>query len=361
MTLLSMLKKYVVVNLRKRGWLVFRPEHCLQGSPEEAAIAGLLCGNGWLVYHPKYSYQEGVNEVNQALVDSFFIGLNEILSTYEGQTVLLAKCEPAITKLVTRMALSGEGTDSCLEAGSIPMPVHFYSPVPDIRTLQQQNIFSQQTSMPGIDMRDAEQLELVNCLINQYGDECVWPKDPIDNSFIFFTNNNSFSFGCAAILHCMIRHFKPRRIIEIGSGNSSRVIYSALQKNKQEDYSAEYTIVDPYPSEMIRKMESSGNLALYSSCVELIPHSFFDVLESGDVLFIDSSHVTKIGSDVNYLYLEILPRLKPGVIVHIHDICLPREYPEVYYTTPTFRMFWTEAYILQAFFACNNEFEVLRA
>jgi hypothetical protein len=157
----------------------------------------------------------------------------------------------------------------------------------------------------------------------------------------------------------MIRHLKPRRVIEIGSGNSSRVLYAALKKNLQGSHCAEYSIVDPYPGEALQKMASSGNFTLHPSCVELLPYEFFDVLESGDVLFIDSGHVSKIGADVNYLYLEVLPRLKPGVIIHIHDICLPREYPESLYTSPTFRMFWTEAYILQAFLAFNSEFEVL--
>jgi hypothetical protein len=287
--------------------------------------------------------------------------LNSMLESHEGQTLLLANCEQGIAKLVTRMALGGEGTDCCLESGSIPLPVHFYSPVPDVKELQKRNVLSQQTSMPGIDMRDTEQIELLKLLVEQYGHECSWPSDPVDDSFHYYTNNNSFNYGCAAALHCMIRHFKPRRVIEIGSGNSSRVLLSALQKNKQESFSAEYSIVDPYPSELLLKIASTGDFVIHTSCVELLPYSFFDVLGADDVLFIDSSHVSKTGSDVNYLYLEVLPRLNPGVIIHIHDICLPREYPEVYYTSPTFRMFWTEAYILQAFLAFNDQFEVLLA
>jgi hypothetical protein len=93
--------------------------------------------------------------------------------------------------------------------------------------------------------------------------------------------------------------------------------------------------------------------------VELCSPALFERLEENDILFIDSSHSVKIGSDVNFLYLEVLPRLKPGVVVHIHDIPMPYEYTKTYATNPAFRMFWTESYLLQAFLIYNSEFEVL--
>ena len=95
--------------------------------------------------------------------------------------------------------------------------------------------------------------------------------------------------------------------------------------------------------------------------VELINVDFFKQLSKNDILFIDSSHTVRIGSDVNYLILDVLPRLAPGVIVHFHDISLPDEYTKVYATNPRFRMFWTEAYLLQAFLCYNSQFEVLLA
>jgi hypothetical protein len=95
------------------------------------------------------------------------------------------------------------------------------------------------------------------------------------------------------------------------------------------------------------------------SRVELVEPTFFESLGEGDVLFIDSGHTVRIGGDVNYLYLDVLPRLAPGVAVHIHDIPLPYEYPEVYATNPKFRQFWTESYMLQAFLSHNAAFEVL--
>jgi hypothetical protein len=85
----------------------------------------------------------------------------------------------------------------------------------------------------------------------------------------------------------------------------------------------------------------------------------FDQLGNGDILFIDSGHVVRTGGDVNYLIVDVLPRLASGVIIHFHDINLPRDYPKVYATNPKFRMFWTEAYLLQAFLSCNSQFEII--
>jgi hypothetical protein len=85
----------------------------------------------------------------------------------------------------------------------------------------------------------------------------------------------------------------------------------------------------------------------------------FERLEAGDILFIDSSHVVKTGSDVNYLFLEVLPRLKPGVVIHVHDIFLPHEFPKAW--VMDLHLFWTEQYLLQAFLTHNAEFEVLFA
>jgi hypothetical protein len=95
--------------------------------------------------------------------------------------------------------------------------------------------------------------------------------------------------------------------------------------------------------------------------VELTDIKLFDQLRENDVLFIDSSHTVRTGGDVNYLILDVLPRLAPGVIVHFHDISLPYEYSQVYFTNPSFRVFWTEAYLLQAFLSLNSQYEILLA
>ncbi len=121
-----------------------------------------------------------------------------------------------------------------------------------------------------------------------------------------------------------------------------------------------YAIIDPYPAPLV-KSGLPGLTKIIPERVELVDIALFNNLGEGDILFIDSGHTVRTGGDVNFLFLDVLPRLAPGVIVHVHDINLPYEYPEVYFTNPSFRMFWTEAYLLQAFLAFNSEFEVLLA
>lgn len=137
---------------------------------------------------------------------------------------------------------------------------------------------------------------------------------------------------------------------------SSRVVAAALLLNQKQD--SKHMIVDPYASDLI-KNNLKGFQQTIESRVELLSASFFEQLKANDILFIDSGHCVRIGGDVNYLYLDILPRLAPGVIVHIHDVQLPYEYPRVYAVNETFRQFWTEQYLLQSFLCFNSEFEVL--
>jgi hypothetical protein len=207
-----------------------------------------------------------------------------------------------------------------------------------------------------------KQLEFLAQLGQAYGDECVWPLDATEEPTQFYLRNNSFSFGCAAALHTMVRHYKPKHFIEIGSGFSSKVIANALNLNRRDDPSltSEYIIIDPFPGKVIEThLQSSPRIV--KERVECVTPHMFEVLERDDILFVDSGHTIRTGSDVNFLILDVLPMLHDGVIVHFHDINLPYEYQKVYFTNPQFRMFWTEAYLLQAFLAFNQEFEVLLA
>ena len=153
---------------------------------------------------------------------------------------------------------------------------------------------------------------------------------------------------------------KPKRIFEIGSGNSSLIISKAISKNKVEipNSACEYVIIDPYPREII----SNGlqNLSgIIKERVEITDPKLFEKLSENDLLFIDSSHTIRTGGDVNYLYLDVLPCLAKGVTIHIHDIPLPYEYSRIYFTNPKFRVFWTEAYLLQGFLSLNPFYSVL--
>jgi predicted O-methyltransferase YrrM len=176
----------------------------------------------------------------------------------------------------------------------------------------------------------------------------------------FFLNNKGFLRVDAEILYSFVRYFKPKRIVEIGSGFSTYVTAQAVEMNKGEDvgYECDFTAIEPYPRNFMKR-GIPGLSRLVESKIQDVPWMEFTKLQKGDILFIDSTHVLKIGSDVQYEYLEIIPRLNPGVIIHVHDIFLPQDYPREWVMYK--HWFFTEQYLLQAFLAFNGSFEVLWA
>ena len=230
-------------------------------------------------------------------------------------------------------------------------PVHFYEPIPDTQSLPE-TLWSQASELPGINMNDAAQLDLLRNHFSKLRDEYeTLAAEPPPGQLWPFRGTD------VLVAYCVVRHFQPRRIIEVGSGFSSLVLGQAAAKNK----SSALICIDPFPNELIRKDNGIPALqSLIESKVQDVDVEFFSQLESGDILFIDSSHTVKTGGDVNYLFLEILPRLEAGVIVHVHDIFLPFEYRRDW-MLEEFR-FWTEqSLLLQAFLIFNSEFDVLMA
>jgi hypothetical protein len=233
-------------------------------------------------------------------------------------------------------------------------PVHFYQPIPNTQSLPE-TLWNQQSELVGIDMNDAVQLDLLRNHFPKFrGEYDQFPAEPGSAPGRFYFNNGLFDGTDALVAYCMIRHFQPRLIIEVGSGFSSLVAAEAIAKNED----SALICIEPFPLDFLRK-GVPGLHSLIEKKVEDVDLEFFSQLHSGDILFIDSSHTVRIGGDVNYLFLEILPRLDPGVIVHVHDIFLPLEYRREW-VIDEFR-FWTEQYLLQAFLSFNSEFEVLMA
>jgi len=267
---------------------------------------------------------------------------------------------PLLVKVFSHVAETGRGSDLCLKQGFLPMRVHYYSPIPDLADLEKRKVWDRESELAGLDFNPEKQVHFLRILGEKYGQECNWPDKPTGNPLEFYTENNSFSFGCAASLYSVLRYFKPKNVFEIGSGNSSLVFSSALTRNMAEGLSSNYSIIDPYPA-FFANEELPGVTRVIKERVELLDSSLFEELGNNDVLFIDSGHTVRTGGDVNFLFLDVLPKLAPGVIVHVHDIGLPFEYPSVYFTNPSFRMFWTEAYLLQAFLCFNSEFEIMLA
>lgn len=233
-------------------------------------------------------------------------------------------------------------------------PVHFYQPIPDTQTLPE-SLWNRPRELVGIDMNDSVQLDLLRKHFTKFRKEYErFPTKPTGKPSRFYLNNGFFDGTDALVAYCMVRHFQPRLIIEVGSGFSSLILSEAAAKNNN----SALICIEPFPQKFL-KQRFPGLHSLIEKRVEDVELDFFSQLGPGDILFIDSSHTVKIGGDVNYLFLEVLPRLKPGVIVHVHDIFFPFDYRRDW-VMDEFR-FWTEQYLLQAFLSFNSEFEVLVA
>ena len=237
-------------------------------------------------------------------------------------------------------------------------PVHFYSPIPDVRDLlARPGFWDRPSELPGIDINTEGQLRLMEEVLAAYVPECDFRRRPGDDPSEFYTQNDYFGYVSAAAMHGLIRHHRPRRIVEVGAGHSTRVITRAASMNAAEGTPAELVVVDPYVD-----LVTLGGLQAVTELVQLrveeLPLERFTCLQEGDLLSIDSSHAVRTGGDVVFLYLEVLPRLVPGVLVQIHDIFLPFDYPEEWLRR---RYFWNEQYLLHAFLVHNRAYEVLWA
>lgn len=241
--------------------------------------------------------------------------------------------------------------------GDIP-PGHFYSPIPsldDVRREEAKLFDTTQRTMPGVDMREQEQLALLAQFAERFYPDMPFQADKVENLRFYF-ENPMFSYGDAISLYSMIRHLKPQRIVEVGSGFSSAV---ALDTNDLFfDGQIQTTFIEPYNERLLSliNQQDKGKSKIIEARVQDVDLSVFSTLEENDILFVDSTHVSKIGSDVNRLFFEILPSLANGVYVHFHDIFLPFEYPRQWIYDG---LAWNEAYMLRAFLQYNQNFEVV--
>lgn len=236
-------------------------------------------------------------------------------------------------------------------------PVHFYQPIPDTRKLPE-SLWQTDSELAGISIDPEAQLDRLEAFASSYRSEYEqFPKEQTSNTR-FFHDQDAFKSVDAEILYCMVRYFKPTRFVEVGCGMTTLITLEALKKNKDDTGNeCEFIAIEPYPKNFLRQLPEISKFI--KQPVQDVAVSEFERLGPDDILFIDSTHVLRIGSDVQYLFLEVLPRLKPGVIVHIHDIFLPQEYPRQWVMEN--RRFWNEQYLLQAFLACNDCFEILWA
>jgi hypothetical protein len=229
---------------------------------------------------------------------------------------------------------------------------HYYTPLvfPDDVTRDLRAV----REVVGLDLNEEGQFALLRQF--RYSEELLGiPMKPEPGAFGY--HNGSFESGDAEYLYDMIRHFKPRRLFEIGSGHSTLMARLAIEKNGEEDsaYSCEHVCIEPFEQPWLESID----VEVVRKKVEDCQAEIFESLQKDDILFIDSSHVIRPQGDVVHEYLHILGRLRPGVIVHVHDIFTPRDYLRRWVVEE--RRMWNEQYLLEAFLCFNSRFEVLAA
>lgn len=249
-------------------------------------------------------------------------------------------------------------TFSALQSAGISLcPNHYYWPVPDVAELRRRE-WPLARPTPGVELNLENQREFAAKVLAPYTRESSFPAGPGARACEYHHNNGLFECVDAEVAYAMVRHHQPRRVIEIGGGHSTRLIAGALLRNAAGGRPGELITIEPAPDETLRNGFPGLNV-LIADPAQSVDLGLFASLAEGDVLFVDSSHVVKTGSDVCYECLQVLPSLQPGVLVHFHDIFLPCEYPRQAVLERL--CFWSEQYLLQAFLAMNEEFEVLWA
>jgi hypothetical protein len=230
----------------------------------------------------------------------------------------------------------------------------FYSPIPDLHQLGA-GAFDRRSALPGIDLDLDRQLALVAERLAEPMTEFCPPTTQGADPHVYAIENPSYSHLDAAVLYGMIRALKPRQVIELGSGHSTLVTAAAGRRNAAEGAPLDLEVFDPYAAVVTDDLP--GLARLHRTPAQQVPQETFERLGDGDVLFVDTTHTVKLGSDVNFIVLEVLPHLAPGVVVHVHDVFLPYEYPRPW--VEDFGLYWAEQYLVQAFLCLNPAFEVL--
>jgi Methyltransferase domain len=232
---------------------------------------------------------------------------------------------------------------------------HYYSAIPDLAEVRRREaqIFASPEEIPGVDLGLDRQTALLPDLAREtatapFGDH---PSGTVRYGY----DNTFFGPGDALAWYGLLRIWRPNRVIEVGSGWSSAVLLDAIDATP--DWTPEeIAFVEPYPDRLHELVREQDDAVLFQSTVQDVPRELFATLEAGDVLFIDSTHVSRVGSDVNHLLLDIVPTLAPGVRVHVHDIGYPFQYPKEWVYGGRA---WTEAYLLRALLTGSSTLRIV--
>lgn len=235
---------------------------------------------------------------------------------------------------------------------------HFHSPLPDIEKGEAEANRAYQRPVAdglcGVKLNAEAQLALLLQMAELYSG-FDWPAHKTDGRRFHF-DQHWYKQADSICLFSLLRIFKPKRVIEIGSGFSSALMLDVNDRFFEDKM--KLTFIEPNPERLESLLTSNDrqHVEIIRAPVEKLPVDTFSKLQSGDFLFIDSSHVSKVGSDVNHLMFEIVPRVPVGAVIHFHDIFWPFEYPADWVRRG---MAWNEAYLLRAFLSFNDSFEVL--
>lgn len=237
--------------------------------------------------------------------------------------------------------------------GVFPIKDHYYEPHFNPKRIKGS---LHDRKLPAIQFDISSQKDLLNKF--DYNEELKQFSFNKKSDDEFYFNNERFTVGDAEILYSMIRFFKPEKVFEIGSGMSTLIASSALKMNRMEsnDYHYKHICIEPYPRSWLKKR---NDITLVQKTLEEIGSEFFLELKENDILFIDSTHMIKPKGDVLTEYLEILPLINSGVVIHIHDIFTPRNYPDDWILNSV--SFWNEQYLLEVILSYSDKFEVLLA
>ena len=241
-----------------------------------------------------------------------------------------------------------------IKVGVFPIRNHYYEPQFDNQNPRQD--FSQDRDLPGVDWNVGGQLKTLESF--NFSQELLdLPKEGKKGSLEFYLNNGMFESGDAEYWYQIIRTIKPKRIFEVGSGHSTLMAVKAIKKNQEEDpsYVCEHVCIEPYEIPWLEKV----GVSVIRKKVEDVELSFFSQLQGNDILFIDSSHIIRPEGDVLFEYLELLPSLNKGVIVHVHDIFSPKNYLKKWLIDDV--KFWNEQYLLEAFLSHNSSWNIIGA
>jgi len=267
-----------------------------------------------------------------------------------------AQVSDIIQEFISRPGAERELYDAMKKRGVFVLSDHYYRPFVDPQKLPS-DFWTSRSRLTGMSLDAEASLSWAATELVEYFQDLrsflpIHKEDKPDSRLYLI--NGTYMAVDAHMYYALIRHLRPKRIIEVGAGFSTLFAYEALKRGNLFDHT-QLHVVEPYPEAIIKEgLESIAKVR--REFVQNVELAFFDQLESGDILFIDSTHVVKEGNDVLYLYLEVLPRLKPGVFVHVHDISLPEPYPSCYLD---YGWFWNEQYLLQAYLINNSRVKIL--